>query len=104
MVFEQKEFTQIEGYEDYYICKETTEVLSIKKRKNTVDNTIKILKQVNNSKDPSNNYYIVTLVDSEGNRKNLVIVIVSKVQKACATFDMLHDICLGADFIYKLCL
>ena len=70
MVFEQKEFTQIEGYEDYYICKETTEVLSTKKRKNTTDNTIKILKQVNNSKDPSNNYYIVTLVDSEGNRKN----------------------------------
>lgn len=73
MVFEQKEFTQIEGYEDYYICKETTEVLSTKKRKNTVDNTIKILKQVNNSKDPSNNYYIVTLVDSEGNRKNTPI-------------------------------
>ena len=104
MVFEQKQFTPIKGYEDYYICKETTEVLSTKKRKNTVDNTIKILKQVNNSKDPSNNYYIVTLVDSEGNRKNLVIVIVSKVQKACAALDMLHDICLGADFIYKLCL
>ena len=73
MVFEQKEFTPIEGYKDYYICKETTEVLSTKKRKNTSDNTIKILKQVNNSKDPSNNYYIVTLVDSNGKRKNTPI-------------------------------
>ena len=36
MVFEQKQFTPIKGYEDYYICKETTEVLSTKKRKNTV--------------------------------------------------------------------
>lgn len=70
MVFEQKEFTPIEGYEDYYICKETTEILSTKKRKNTVGNTAKILKQVNNSKNPSNNYYIVTLVDSYGRRKN----------------------------------
>lgn len=73
MVFEHKTFTPIDGYEDYYICKETTEVLSTKKRKNTKDNTIKILKQVNNSKDPSNNYFIVTLVDSNGRRKNTPI-------------------------------
>ena len=74
MVFEQKEFTPIKGYESlYYICKETTEVLSIKARQNTAANTFKILKQVNNSKDPSNNYYIVTLVDANGVRKNCSI-------------------------------
>lgn len=70
MVFEQKEFTKINGYDDYYICKETTEVLSTKVRRNTKTGTYKILKQVNNSKDPSNNYYIVTLVDNEGKRTN----------------------------------
>ena len=70
MVFEQKEFTPIKGYSDYFICKETTEVLSFKKRKNTVDGTARILKQVNNSKNPNNNYFIVTLVDSAGKRRN----------------------------------
>lgn len=70
MVFEQKEFTPITGYVDYYICKETTEVLSIKKRRNTVDGVKRILKQVNNSKDPRNNYFIVTLVDAQGIRRN----------------------------------
>lgn len=70
MVFEQKEFTKINGYNNYYICKETTEVLSTKDRKNTTKGTMKVLKQVNNSKDPSNNYYIVTLVDDNGIRKN----------------------------------
>lgn len=70
MVFEQKEFTPIPGYSCYFICKETTEVLSVKPRKNTKANTYKILKQVNNSKDPSNNYYIVTLVDDLGRRAN----------------------------------
>ena len=66
MVFEQKEFTPISGFPSYFICKETTEVLSIVKRKNTVDGTYKILKQVNNSKNPSNNYFIVTLVSPCG--------------------------------------
>ena len=71
MVFEQKEFTPIEGYDNlYFICKDTQEVLSIKPRMNTKENTYKILKQVNNSKDPRNNYYIVTLVDRLGNRRN----------------------------------
>jgi hypothetical protein len=71
MVFEQKEFTPIKGYENlYYICKDTTEVLSIKDRKNTSTGTYKTLKQVNNSKNPSNNYFIVTLVDNFGHRKN----------------------------------
>lgn len=71
MVFEQKEFTPIKGYEGlYYICKDTQEVLSVKNRKNTKKNTFKLLKQVNNSKDPSNNYYIVTLVNALGERKN----------------------------------
>lgn len=71
MVFEQKEFTPIKGYEDaYFICKSTTEVLSIKNRRNTKSGTFKILKQVNNSKSPSNNYLIVTLVDSDGKRVN----------------------------------
>jgi hypothetical protein len=74
MVFEQKEFTPIKGYENsYFICKETTEVLSLKERKNTVKDTAKILKQVNNSKDPANNYFIVTLVNAEGKRKNTSI-------------------------------
>jgi len=70
MVFEQKQFTEIKGYSDYYICKDTTEVLSLKKRMNTLADTPKILKQVNNSKDPRNNYYIVTLVSETGKRKN----------------------------------
>lgn len=71
MVFEQKQFTPITGYDNlYFICKDTQEVLSIKSRKNTKENTVKVLKQVNNSKNPSNNYYIVTLVDSTGKRKN----------------------------------
>jgi uncharacterized protein YlaI len=71
MVFEQKEFTPVKGYEGlYFVCKDTQEVLSIKDRKNTKQNTYKILKQVNNSKNPSNNYYIVTLVDMTGRRKN----------------------------------
>jgi hypothetical protein len=71
MVFEQKEFTPIKGYENlYFVCKDTQEVLSIKKRKNTKDDTYKLLKPVNNSKDPSNNYFIVTLVDATGKRKN----------------------------------
>lgn len=70
MVFEQKEFTPISGFPCYFICKETTEVLSTVKRKNTVDGTYKILKQVNNSKNPSNNYFIVTLVSPCGSRKN----------------------------------
>jgi hypothetical protein len=70
MVFEQKQFTKINGYSDYYLCRETTEVLSLKKRKNTIDGTSKILKQVNNSKNTSNNYYIVTLVDNSGSRRN----------------------------------
>lgn len=71
MVFEQKEFTPIKGYENlYFICKDTQEVLSIKARRNTKENTYKILKQVNNSKNTSSNYYIVTLVDMYGRRKN----------------------------------
>lgn len=70
MVFEQKEFTQITGYENYFICKDTTEVLSTKQRMNSKPNTYKVLKQVNNSKDPSNNYFIVTLVSEDGKRKN----------------------------------
>lgn len=70
MVFENKIFTPIKNYPDYFICKETTEVLSIKPRKNTKPETKKVLKQVNNSKDPSNNYFIVTLVDSSGSRSN----------------------------------
>ncbi len=70
MVFEQKEFTQINGYTNYYICKETSEVLSTKERQNTTKGTTKLLKPVNNSKNPSNNYYIVTLVDDSGIRRN----------------------------------
>ena len=73
MVFEQKEFTKLQGYEDYYICKDTTEVLSTKIRKNTKPNTYVILKQVNNSKSPSNNYFIVTLVSSTGKRSNCAV-------------------------------
>ncbi len=73
MVFEQKEFTKIQGYDDYYICKFTTEVLSTKERRNTKENTAKILKQVNNSKNPHNNYFIVTLVDSSGKRSNKAV-------------------------------
>lgn len=70
MVFEHKEFTKIKGYDNYYICKETTEVLSTKDRKNTTAGTYKVLKPVNNSKNSSNNYLIVTLVDELGRRKN----------------------------------
>ena len=70
MVFEQKQFTQINGYRNYYVNKETTEILSTKERKNTVPGTTKILKQVNNSKDPGNNYYIVTLISESGKRVN----------------------------------
>lgn len=73
MVFEQKEFTKLQGYDNYYICKSTTEVLSTKARRNTKENTPKILKQVNNSKDPRNNYFIVTLVDSCGRRCNKAV-------------------------------
>lgn len=70
MIFEQKTFIPIQGYTNYYICKETTEVLSTLSRRNTKEGTSKILKQVNNSKDPSNNYLIVTLVAEDGTRRN----------------------------------
>ena len=73
MVFEQKEFTKIQGYDDYYICKSTTEVLSTKERRNTKEHTTKVLKQVNNSKNPRNNYFIVTLVASDGKRSNKAV-------------------------------
>lgn len=73
MLYNNKEFTPIKGYTKYFICKETTEVLSIKDRKNTYKNTYKILKQVPNSKNPSCNYFIVTLVNDEGKRKNCFI-------------------------------
>ena len=73
MLYEDKEFTLIKGYTKYFICRETTEVLSIKDRKNTYKNTYKILKQVPNSKNPSCNYFLVTLVDDEGKRKNRFI-------------------------------
>ena len=73
MVFENKEFTKIKGYDNYFICRETTEVLSSMDRKNTTKNTFKILKQVNNSKNINNNYYIVTLTDANGNKSNKAI-------------------------------
>lgn len=73
MVFENKKFTPIYGYDNYYICKDTTEILSIVDRNNTLSGIPKILKQVNNSNNLSNNYYIVTLVDANGNRKNRAI-------------------------------
>lgn len=63
MLYQNKTFTQLNNYTDYYICKETTEVLSTKPRMNTKLGTYKILKQVENSKNPSNNYYIVSLVN-----------------------------------------
>lgn len=73
MIYDNKEFTPISGYNGYYICKETTEILSNVKRKNTVENTFKILKQVPNSKNKSCNYFIVTLVTPEGKHKNVCV-------------------------------
>lgn len=73
MIFEQKTFTPVKGYTTYYICKETTEVLSTSSRRNTKEGTLKLLKQVNNSKDPSNNYLVVTLVADDGTRRNKAI-------------------------------
>lgn len=62
-------FKQIHGYSDYYICKETTEILSTKQRMNTLPNTKKVLKQTPNSKDPQCNYFVVVLVDDLGVKK-----------------------------------
>jgi len=68
MIHNNKEFTQIQGYSDYYICKETSEILSTKERMNTVSGTRKVLKQTQNSKNSSSNYYVVVLVDDQGNK------------------------------------
>lgn len=62
MTYDNKEFTKIRGYTSYYICKETTEVLSIRERKNTKGIKPKILKPVQNSTRESSKYYIITLV------------------------------------------
>ena len=70
MVFEQKEFTPIANFPGYYICRDTSEVLSTLPRRNSKANEIKILKQVNNSKSPRNNYFIVTLISPLRERKN----------------------------------
>lgn len=73
MIYKNKTFTKLAGYDNYYICKETSEVLSTKERKNTHKNTIKVLKQVPNSNNPQCNYLLVTLVNSDGTRKNAFI-------------------------------
>lgn len=73
MIYDNKIFTKLSNYDDYYICKETTEILSTKERKNSAKGTIKLLTQVPNSKNTLNNYLIVTLVDSLGKRKNKAI-------------------------------
>ena len=73
MIYKNKTFTKLTGYDNYYICKETSEVLSTKERKNTHKNTIKVLKQVPNSNNLQCNYFLVTLVNSNGTRKNAFI-------------------------------
>jgi hypothetical protein len=68
MKYKGKEFTQIKGCCDYFICKDSTEVLSLK------SGFPRILKQANNSSDPDCNYYVVTMrcIEDE-ERKNRFI-------------------------------
>lgn len=73
MLYQNKEFTPIKGHDGYFICRETSEVLSIVKRRNTKNNVYKILKQVNNSKNVSCNYYVVSLKQENGKAKNFFI-------------------------------
>lgn len=68
MLYQGKEFTPIKGHEGYFICRETTEVLSIVDRTNTVTGTAKILKQVPNSKSPSCNYFVVSFKQPDGKK------------------------------------
>ena len=35
MIYQNKEFTPIKGWDGYFICRETTEILSVVDRKNT---------------------------------------------------------------------
>ena len=72
MIYQGKNFTPIKNWDGYYICRETTEVLSVVDRTNTLKNTYKILKQVPNSKDSSCNYFLVTLTKNK-KRKNCFI-------------------------------
>jgi len=63
-----KEFTPISGCDDYYICKETTEVLSLKSAIPFV------LSQVHNSSKASCNYYVVAIRNKkEGKGRNMFI-------------------------------
>lgn len=73
MLYQGKEFTPIKGHDGYFICRETTEVLSVVDRTNTVKGTYKILKQVNNSKKSTCNYYVVSLKQEGKKAKNFFI-------------------------------
>lgn len=73
MIYQNKNFTPIKGYSDYYICKETSEVLSTKPCGKYKKRAPKILKQINNSKLKTCNYFVVTLVDKTAKSRNKFI-------------------------------
>ena len=73
MLYEGKEFTPLKGHEGYFICRETTEILSVVDRSNTLKGTYKILKQIPNSKNPACNYYVVSLKQNGKKAKNFFI-------------------------------
>lgn len=60
MKFDNKEFEQIPGFSDYYICKYTSEVLSTRK------DIPYILKQSINSTKSNSTYYMVRIINDDG--------------------------------------
>ena len=67
MIYNDKEFTQIPNFTNYYICKETTEVLSLRKGQPY------IMKQSINSSKSNSIYYMVRLINDEGFTKKKYI-------------------------------
>lgn len=60
MKFNNKEFTQILEFSDYYVCKDTSEILSTRKAKPYV------MKPAINSTKTNSTYYMVRIINDEG--------------------------------------
>ena len=66
MKYENTEYTQIPGFEDYFIAKSTGQVISTKKRANALEGSIFKLKAQQNSTTSNSTYYMVRLTNNEG--------------------------------------
>ena len=60
MKFDNKEFTQIPKFSDYYICKSTSEILSTRK------SDPYLMRPSINSTKSNSTYYMVRIIDDEG--------------------------------------